>query len=164
MESWRPYSLIAVALAAACGGSGSSAAACAAPGDSLVSEGVSEYVRDSLVTPQPLRFLAPVGSDSALPEAGRVALQDKGPTYLYPADPTQQALVRAMLKGKGDFPTLAVFYRGVSLRPDGRAQLRLHGRFVGGANDGAPAPSRAILFKCDSARWRPAGAAPDQGP
>ncbi|MGI8496406.1 MAG: hypothetical protein ACR2OG_02325 [Gemmatimonadaceae bacterium] len=163
MQSWPPYSLLAVAVVTACGGAGRSAAACAPPGDSVVAEGVTEYVRDSLLTPRPLRFLASVGSDSALPEAGRVALQDKGPTYLYPVDAAQQAKVRAMLKQKGNFPTLVVFYRGLTQLPDGRAQLRLHGQFVGGANDGAPAPPRVLFFACDSARWHPAGAAPDSG-
>jgi hypothetical protein len=110
------------------------------------------------VTPRPKRFLVPVGTDSALPAGAQEALQEKGPTFLYPADPKQQAAVRNQLAAKGTFPTLLVAYRGMRRLDDGRAVVRIGGHFVGGVENGRAAPSGAIYFECDTARWHVARA------
>jgi hypothetical protein len=125
--------------------------ACSAPGDEVISMAVAAYLEQ--VTPRPKRFLIAVGTDSVLPDAGRAALQDKGPTFLYPSDPAQQAAMRSQLAAKGAYPTLLVVYRGMRRLDDARAMVRVGGHFVGGAEDGRAAPSRAIYFQCDTARW-----------
>jgi hypothetical protein len=124
---------------------------CGAPGDEVVSMAVTEYLKK--VTPPPKRFLVSVGTDSALPDAAGQALQDKGPTFLYPADPGQQTVVRKQLAAKGNFPTLLIAYHGLRQLDDTRAVVRVGGHFVGGAEDGRAAPSGVIYFQCDTARW-----------
>jgi hypothetical protein len=130
--------------------------ACSAPGDEVVSMAVAEYLKK--VTPPPKRFLVSVGTDSALPDGARQALQDKGPTFLYPADPEQQTAVRKRLAAKGSFPTLLVAYRGMRRLDDARTVVRVGGHFVGGVEDGQAAPSEAIYFQCDTPRWNVARA------
>ncbi len=117
---------------------------------------VAEYLKK--VTPPPKRFLVSVGTDSALPDGARQALQDKGPTFLYPANPEQQITVRKQLAAKGNFPTLLLSYRGVRRLADTRAVVRLGGHFVGGMEDGLAAPAGAVYFQCDTARWHVARA------
>lgn len=148
-----------VVFAAACGGTAESRSAsnsttdahCAPPGDSAVALSTTEYVKG--ITPTPLRFLVVFQGDSALPDAGRAALQDKGPTYLYSPDPAQQAKVKAKLAAFGDSPTLLVLYRGMRQSGEGLATFRFSGRFVGGKNDGTPAPSSAVHLQCSKGGW-----------
>jgi hypothetical protein len=156
-----PASAVLLALAlCACGDSRAPAyrplLACSAPGAEVDSLAVAEYLEK--VTPRPKRFLVPVGTDSALPDGAQQALQEKGPTFLYPADPKKQATVRDQLAARGTFPTLLVAYRGMRRLDDGRVVVRIGGHFVGGAENGQAAPSRAIYLKCDTARWHVARA------
>src|SRR5215207_5808352 len=58
----------------------------------VVAKAVTQFV--TTTDPKPLRFLYMAGTDSTLPEAGQRALQDKGPTYLWPATEAQQPAVR----------------------------------------------------------------------
>jgi hypothetical protein len=60
--------------------------ACRGGTDRTMKLAVAEYVKRA--TPKPQRFLNAVGTDSALPEVGVQALQDKGPTYLFPGTPS----------------------------------------------------------------------------
>lgn len=148
-----------VVLASACGGSADSRSAssaganarCAPPGDSAVALATTEYLKG--ITPTPLRFLVVFSGDSALPDAGRAALQDKGPTYLYSPDPAQKSKLEAKLAAFGDSPTLLVLYRGTRQSAPGLATFRFSGRFVGGKNDGTPAPSRAVHLQCIKGGW-----------
>jgi hypothetical protein len=140
-------------LAAACGGSsaGASAGACAAPPDSLVAIAVREYVQKA--SPTPHRFLVEATGDSALPEAGRAALQDKGPMYFFPADPSKQQAALASIDEKGSYTTLLVLYGGTQTPAKARAVVNLGGRYVGGGG-GGDAPARAYTFDCAKGRWQ----------
>src|SRR4051812_12675451 len=87
--------VFAAGALAACGPSdGSSHAsrdpslACRATMDDAVGTAVASYVKP--LKPKPERFLVSAGTDSAVGDAGLVALQDKGPTYLFPGDPALQ--------------------------------------------------------------------------
>jgi len=140
-------------LAAACGGSsaGASAGACAAPPDSLVAVAVREYVKKA--SPTPFRFLVEATGDSALPEAGRAALQDAGPMYYFPAEPAKQSAALASLDSKGSYTTLLVLYGGTQTPAQARAVITLGGRYVGGAG-GGDAPASAFTFDCAKGKWQ----------
>jgi hypothetical protein len=139
-------------LAAACGGSsaGARAGACAAPPDSLVAVAVREYVQKA--SPTPYRFLVEATGDSALPDAGRAVLQDKGPMYLFPSDPAKQSAALASIDEKGSYVTLLVLYGGMQSPAKGQAVVNLSGRYVGGG-DGGESPARAYTFNCAKGRW-----------
>lgn len=129
------------------------APSCASAEPAVVGPAVLAYItaqRD----PTPQRFLFAVGTDSALPDPGVVALQDRGPTYMYPANEAQRAVVRARLAQVGPWASLLVSYRGVRQVDSTHAVVRLGGRFVGGAADGVVAPGRALSFTCESGSWR----------
>jgi len=104
--------------------------------------------------PPPQRFLFAAGTDSALPDPGVVALQDKGPTYMYPPNPAQQAVVRAKLEKVGPWASLLVVYHGTRLADPTHAVVRLGGRYVGGKSDGLEAPGRSVSFTCENGEWR----------
>jgi hypothetical protein len=123
---------------------------CAAPGDPVTAEAVTEYLKD--LTPKPQRFLIQTTVDSALPDAGRQVLQGTGPTYLFPEDTAKQASVLAMLTEKGPFPTLLILYGGMEPADGGRAVVRLTGRYTTGETVG-PAPTKALYFECKDDRW-----------
>src|SRR3954452_14251544 len=59
--------------------------ACSAPGNEVDSMAVAAYLEK--ISPPPKRFLVPTGTDSVLPSGAQQALQERGPTFLYPADP-----------------------------------------------------------------------------
>lgn len=148
--------LASLVTLAACGGSSESTPkavviACRAPADSEITLATAAYLKD--ITPRPMRFLVATAGDSALPGAGRQALQDKGPTFLFPPDPAMREKVRAMLKDKGGWPTLLVLYRGAQRVGRGSAAIRFAGRFVGGKEDGQTAPVRAVWFQCNDGQW-----------
>ena len=126
-------------------------AACRGGGERTLELAVAEYVKQA--TPKPQRFLTAPGTDSALPDPGVRVLQDKGPLYYYPADPAQQAAVRAQLRDKGDYTTLLVVPRGSNVG-ERAGTIRLGGHFVGGEEDGRSAGDRSYAFTCDSAGWR----------
>ena len=152
--------IVFVAAAVACSSGGDSdgqrrTAArgdCPAPGNALVAMAAREYVER--LEPKPLRFLLAVGGDTALPEAARQVMQDKGPTYLYPADSSAQAQIRDRLAGAGEWSALMVTYHGTRQDADDRASVRLAGHWVLGDLDGTRAPARSVVFACDSARWK----------
>lgn len=125
---------------------------CPVPGNALVASAAREYIER--MNPKPMRFLLAVGGDTALPEAARQVMQDRGPTYLYPADSSAQAQIRDRLKGAGDWPALMVTHHGTRQDTDERAIVRLGGHWVVGDLDGTRAPAQSIIFACDSARWK----------
>ncbi|HET7458020.1 MAG TPA: hypothetical protein VFJ74_10220 [Gemmatimonadaceae bacterium] len=126
---------------------------CPSAEPSVVGPAVLAYIT-SQRQPTPQRFLYAAGTDSALPDPGVVALQEKGPTYMYPAAEAQRAVVRARLATVGPWASLLVSYRGLRLADSTHAVVRLGGRFVGGAADGVVTPGRAISFTCESGAWR----------
>ncbi|MGZ8491761.1 MAG: hypothetical protein ACXWZS_06070 [Gemmatirosa sp.] len=132
---------------------------CAPGTDDALTLAVREYVKQA--TPKPQRFLVSVGTDSALPEAGQRALQDRGPMYLFPAAPALQQQIRTLLHEKGDYTTLLLVLRDASRR-DSTVTVRLDGHYVGGEEDGRPAGPRVYQASCSAGAWRLAGAAPER--
>ena len=160
---WVAAGLAGVALFG-CGGGGAgnpprdtglaSVIACRAPVDAAVRAAVTEYIKGA--KPKPERFLMSTAED-ALGPGGVQALQDRGPTYLFPDDPIQQSMVRAQLHDKGDYTTLLVRRRSANVK-DTEASVALDGQYVGGAEDGKAVAPRTFHFFCqhsgDSTLWR----------
>jgi len=154
---------VVVATCLACGGTGSGAkktaqagasastGPCRATLEQAVGLAVSQYIKG--VKPKPERFLVSAGTDSALGDAGLVALQDKGPTYLYPGDPALQAQVRGQLHEKGDYTTLLVVRKGAESK-EGAASVSLAGHYVGGETDGQHVNARSYRFACADSVWQ----------
>jgi hypothetical protein len=167
-----PTALILAALAGAlaCGGEsgpprvaqtgGPRGRGCGQPGDAQLAAAVLKYVE--LARPTPQRFLVPAGTDSALPDAGVIALQRKGPTYLYPADPKQQVAVRTRLAEVGSYNSLLIALKERRLVDPSQMLYRLSGTYVGGPADGQAAGVRALIFRCDSTGWRLSSSDPEQ--
>ena len=160
MNVSRPGSLalsVALLALAACGGgkadsrAAASASACGPATDALAHTAVLEYLKLQ-TDPYPQRFLVAAGTDSALPESGLRALQDKGPTYFYPADSAQRTKVRAKLDSVGTYTTILIAWRGLE-KGDTASAVRLAGTFIGGKHDGRTAPVRTMHFACDSTGW-----------
>lgn len=125
---------------------------CPVPGNALVAMAAEEYVER--IKPTPRRFLLAVGGDTALPEAAKQVMQDKGPTYLYPADSAARQQIKDRLAGAGEWPALMVTYHGVQQDTEDRASVRLAGHWIIGELDGTRSPAQRIVFACDSARWK----------
>lgn len=169
--SLPPLAAAAVLLAAcgapsskdvAAGNAGGKPVPCRATLDDAVKVAVTSYVKQA--KPRPERFLVSTGTDSALGDAGLTALQDKGPTYLFPGDPALQTQVRSLLHDKGDYTTLLVVRHGAEAK-DGTASVRLNGHYVGGAEDGQAAGPRTVTMTCDSTDWKlPPGSEPAPAP
>lgn len=156
-----PFLSIAAAasvfLAACGGGSGGDAAEPAAscqeaPSKEVYAVAFNEYLKG--VTPTPRRFLNPIGTDSALPDPLFSAVQQKGPSYLYPTDSAGQQVVLDKLGSVGSWSSLVVAWRGLEVVSDTTAMMRISGGFVGGDDAGTAAPTRALYFACDTVPWR----------
>lgn len=176
----RTARLSALLLATACGGAerpddkesliaksrkaindtAEAATRCAPGTDAPLTLAVAEYIKTA--QPKPQRFLVAVGTDSALPEAGQRALQDRGPMYLYPGSPALQAQARQLLHDKGDYTTMLVVLREAT-RQDSAAVIRLDGHYVGGEEDGRNAGPRRYQATCSAGGWRLARSGPEQG-
>lgn len=179
LARFRPATLLLTtagsATLAACGGAPADqpaadtaavAAACAAPTEAeLLPTAVRAYLDER--KPTPLRFLTAVGTDSAMPPAGMTVLQDRGPTFFFPADDAARAQVRGLL-GETNWPTMLVTYHGLEALGDRVAEVALGGVYVEGSDDGTIAPRDTITFLCEQGRWIPAdsatGAAPPAPP
>ncbi len=112
---------------------------------------VTDYIKRA--QPKPQRFLVSVGTDSALPDGGLRALQDKGPTYLFPGSAALQAQARALLHEKGDYTTLLVVLKEAT-RQERAASVRLDGHYVGGEEEGKTAGPRSFQLECFEGKWR----------
>jgi hypothetical protein len=150
--------LIGVAvLTAACAESGAVARyardACRlAPDSAVVFRGFRDFVT-SAADPTPQRFLYVPGTDTTPPDAGILALQDKGPTYMYPPSGPQQAIVKTKLTSIGDFASLLVAYHGFKRTDAEHATLRLSGTYISGKADGHTVPVTDYPLACDSSGW-----------
>lgn len=124
--------------------------------EDLLPLAVAVYIKEA--KPKPERFLVATGTDTSVGDAGMRALQDKGPTYMFPGDPTLQATVRAQLHEKGDYTTLLVVKKGGAVHGS-TASIDLAGHYIGGEDEGKHAGARTFTFACDSSGWRiaPAG-------
>jgi hypothetical protein len=149
-----------VATAAACGGGGDgerggrpsgSAIRCADPGDSVLYKAVSAYVRQ--LEPRPVRFVMAYTGDDALPSAARAAMQQIGPTFIWPSDTAQQARTRDMLRERGQFTTMLLSFKGMERTGRDEVVVRFGGTYIGGDLDGRQAPLGSVTFGCDRARW-----------
>ncbi len=121
--------------------------------DSVVMDAaVRQFIADASPTPQ--RFLYIFGTDSTPPEPVVDALNDKGPTYMYPAtDRGQQQSVRNKLSSIGEYASLLIAYHGFQ-RVDGtHGLMKLSGVYVGGKADAQTLPRRDVRVECDSAGW-----------
>ncbi len=131
---------------------------CTSADTTPVSLAVREFIAKAEPTPQ--RFLSAFGTDSAVPEDGFKVLQDKGPTYFYSADPTQQKKILDKLAVAGPYASLLVVYRGQTASDSGRAvDVRLAGQYVGFENDGKKLPTKRFAVRCDSTGWKIASSA-----
>jgi hypothetical protein len=144
------------ALTAACADSGAVARyardACRLAPDSTVEfRGVHDFITDAEPTPQ--RFLYIPGTDSTPPDPGILALQDKGPTYMYPPSGSQQQTVRTKLSSIGDFASLLVAYHGFKRTDATHAVIKLSGVYVTGKSDGKTIPVTDFAMTCDSSGW-----------
>jgi hypothetical protein len=121
----------------------------------IVPTAIRTYVQD--LNPTPQRFLYIPGTDSTPPDVAVAALQDGGHTYMYSAVPAQQAPVKAQLHSVGDYPSLLLWWHGVTKAEDGvHATVTLSGQYVGEAEDGKATPLVHVQVVCDSSGWHAA--------
>lgn len=143
----------ALTLAACSGGDSRKTAAgvtCRQSNDSATWRAVVAYAKSS--QPYAQRFLSAASGDSALPEVGVEALQDRGPTWLFPADSAGRTKVRDRLND-GIANTLLVYWHGFQQEGDTAMTVRLNGRYIGGAHEGTVAKGMVYRFKCPEDRW-----------
>jgi len=143
----------ALILAACSGGDSRKTAAgvtCRQSNDSATWRAVVAYTKSA--DPFAQRFLSASAGDSALPEVGVAALQDRGPTWLFPADSAGRSKVRDRLND-GVANTMLVYWHGFQQEGDTAMTIRLSGRYIGGAHEGTVAPSKVYRFKCPDDRW-----------
>ena len=140
-------------IAACSGGDGKKTAAsveCRQSKDSATWRAVVAYAKAS--DPYAQRFLSASTGDSALPEVGLQALQDRGPTWLFPKDSAGRVKVRDRLND-GIANTMLVYWHGVTQEGDSAIALRLSGRYIGGKLDGTVAKEKVYRFTCPEDRW-----------
>lgn len=140
-------------LAACSGGDSKKTAAgvsCRQSNDSATWRAVVAYAKSS--DPYAQRFLSASAGDSALPEVGLAALQDRGPTWLFPADSAGRSKVRDRLND-GVANTLLVYWHGFQQEADTAMTIRLSGRYIGGEHEGTVSKSKVYRFKCPDDRW-----------
>ncbi len=146
--------LAAVLTLAACSGGDSrktpAGATCRQSNDSATWRAVVAFAKSS--DPYAQRFLSASTGDSALPEVGVEALQDRGPTWLFPADSAGRTKVRDRLND-GVANTLLVYWHGFQHEGDTAMTIRLSGRYIGGAHEGKVATEKVYRFKCPDDRW-----------
>jgi hypothetical protein len=150
-----PAAVLAAALTlAACSGGDSrktaSGVSCRQSNDSATWRAVVAYAKSS--DPYAQRFLSASAGDSALPEVGLEALQDRGPTWLFPADSAGRSKVRDRLND-GIATTMLVYWHGTQQEGDTAMTIRLSGRYIGGKYEGTVARSKVYRFKCPDDRW-----------
>ena len=154
---WLAAQLIGFAvLATACADKGAVARyardACRlAPDSTVLFNGIRDYVMEQ--EPFPQRFLYVPATDSTPPDPGLLALQDKGPTYMYPASGPQQATVRTKLTSIGDYASLLVAYHGFKRQDAQHATIGLSATYVTGQADGKTVPLQQYQVHCDSSGW-----------
>lgn len=151
--------IVTVLFLAACSGGESSARRtaararpCVQPQDSATFQAILAYIKDS--SPYPQRFLSAAGTDSALPDVGVAALQEKGPTYFYPGDSVSRAKVLKRMDDMGPYTSLLVSWRGIRQDSDSTLVVRLSGGYLGGKFHGTPSVPRAFTFACEQGRWK----------
>jgi len=146
-----------IALLAACGGgSGASkkaepdaldpATACLTVQPQPVALAVLDYI--TTAEPKPLRFLNAVTTDSALPSAAEVVVQDKGPTFYWLPQEKNQLQIREKLERDGDWPTMLVVVRGDEVSADGSHAVRVGGSYIGQPHEALVSPEKRYTVRC----------------
>lgn len=127
---------------------------CANADTTALRRAVLDYI--TTADPLPQRFLSAFGTDSALPEDGFKALQDKGPTYFYNDNPKNQAQVRQKLADAGPYTSMLVVFKGRTESDNGNTvTFSLGGHYIGGEHEGKVSPVRQITVRCDTTgAWR----------
>ncbi|MEQ1689854.1 MAG: hypothetical protein ABMA00_01105 [Gemmatimonas sp.] len=144
--------------AAAADGAAKKTASCNRGDTTAVYVAFREYIKTSVPTPQ--RFLTAAGTDSAAPEDGFRAMQDKGPSYFYGGDSIAQRKIREKLASVGPYASLLIVHRGTTIVTTGdTVTVRLGGHFIGGALEGKTATSKTIVVVCATDAWKVASAA-----
>ena len=122
-----------------------------------------EYIKTA--TPTPQRFLTAVGTDSAAPDDGFRAMQDKGPSYFYAGDSVAKKKLREKLAAVGPFASLLIVHRGTKTAATGdTVSVRLGGHYIGGMLDGKTAVSKAIVMVCVVDAWKVASTTDEPTP
>jgi len=112
-----------------------------------------EFIKSTVPTPQ--RFLSAAGTDSAAPDDGFRAMQDKGPTYFYGGDSVAKRKIREKLASVGPYASLLIVHRGTTTAATGdTVAVRLGGHFIGGKLDGKSAVSTTIVMVCADDTWK----------
>lgn len=121
------------------------------PGSSAATVAIRDFIKNSV--PKPMRFLTAAGTDSAVPEEGLRALQDKGPTYFYAGTEAQKKKVRDKIELAGPFTALLIVMRSDKRNDDGTEVVSLGGHYITGEFDGKRAASQAYTMSCDTSGW-----------
>lgn len=121
------------------------------PSDSSYAVAALRYIEK--LEPRPRRFLNAVTTDSVLPPKVFEALQQKGPGYLFPPNPSDRATVLDKLTTVGPWAALLVTWKGAQLLDGDHAVIRLGGHFVVAEEGPVLAPRRAIHFTCERGDW-----------
>lgn len=176
----RPRAVIATALivaplivAAACGEAGKGGAtadpkkaatvACRRPDTTALYVAYREYIKAAVPTPQ--RFLTAAGTDSAAPEDGFRAMQDKGPSYFYGGDSVAKQKIREKLASVGPYASLLIVQRGMTTSAGGDSvTVKLGGHYIGGEHEGKVATSRKVVIICADSSWKMASVAEEPTP
>ena len=117
-----------------------------------------EFIK--LTVPTPQRFLTAAGTDSAAPEDGFRAMQDKGPSYFYGGDSVAMRKIREKLASVGPYASLLIVHRGTQRSAQGdTVTVQLGGHYIGGALEGKGADDKTVVVVCADERWKVAGAA-----
>lgn len=112
-----------------------------------------EYIKVTVPTPQ--RFLTAAGTDSAAPEDGFRAMQDKGPSFFYGTDAASQKKIRDKLANDGPYASLLIVHRGTTRSAAGdTVTIRLGGHYIGGEHEGELSTSRVMSVVCRDSTWK----------
>lgn len=112
-----------------------------------------EFIK--VTTPTAQRFLTAAGTDSAAPEDGFRAMQDKGPSYYYGGDSIAQRKVREKLASVGPYASLLIAHRGAVPSAGGdTVVVSLRGHFIGGELNGTAAAGKTMTVACGEAGWK----------
>ena len=152
---------LSLAMLAACGGEkapakvdpAAMAKSCKRGDTTAMYVAYQEYIK--VTTPAGLRFLTAAGTDSAAPEDGFRAMQDKGPSYFYGGDSVAKRKIREKLETVGPFASLLIVHRGSESNARGdTVTVHLGGHYIGGELEGKVATSKAIVVACADSAWK----------
>lgn len=170
-----PLALLTLAILMACGGDSKGTAgtvvadatakskACNRGDTTATYLAFREYIKTTVPTPQ--RFLTAAGTDSAAPDDGFRAMQDKGPSYFYGGDSVAKRKIREKLASVGPYASLLIVHRGTTTTTSGdTVTVHLGGHYIGGDLEGKTAMSKTIVVVCATDAWKVASASDEKTP